>query len=294
MNHNIGQFLDANAWQYGEYKQLIYLGNGLEQSLTNVQILDHARAFATGLRSRGFKKGEVIGSILSNLPQLPEIINGVHRMGGIYMPIIFMLTPSEIRYILQDSGCRVIITEDKLLPKVLEASEGLDSLSTIILIGAGTGSKIIPYDNLLVASDERANMVNVEKNDLAMLMYTSGTTGYPKGVMLTHNNMYSQMKAGVSVWGTDKGESLLTTVPMNNIYGVISCLEGYLTGFTNILMQPFDPRHVLDTVRRYRISVLPVVPTMLNFMLLVWDDHIDDISSLNLLVCSVAPCLLKR
>ncbi len=59
MSNNIGHFLDANVWQFGEYKQLIYLGNGAEQSLTNKQILDHARALATGLRARGFKKGDI-------------------------------------------------------------------------------------------------------------------------------------------------------------------------------------------------------------------------------------------
>ena len=288
MSNNIGQFLDANVWQFGEYKQLIYLGNGAEQSLTNKQILEHARALATGLRASGIKKGDFVASLLSNIPQIPEIMNGVNRMGGVYMPIVFMLTAAEIRYILQDSGCRIIITEDKLLPKVLEACASLNTIELIILIGEESGGGIVHYTELLKMTDARESVVDVDKDDLAILMYTSGTTGYPKGVMLTHYNMYSQMTAGVAVWGTDKGESLLTTVPMNNIYGVISCLEGYLTGFTNILMPPFDPRKVLDTVRKYRVSVLPVVPTMLNFMLMVWNPAIDDISSLNLLVCSGA------
>jgi long-subunit acyl-CoA synthetase (AMP-forming) len=241
MSNNIGQCLDANVWQFGEHKQLIYPGNGAEQSLTNKQILDPAHALATGLRARGIIKGDIVASLLSNIPRIPEIMNGVNRLGGVYMPIIFMLTAAEIRYILQDSGCRVIVTEDKLLPKVLEACAGLNTLETIILIGEESGGGIVHYTELLKTIDDRGNVADVDKDDLAILMYTSGTTGYPKGVMLTHYNMYSQMRAGIAVWGTDKGESLLTTVPMNNIYGVISCLEGYLTGFTNILMAPFGP-----------------------------------------------------
>jgi long-chain acyl-CoA synthetase len=289
VSNNIAQFLDNNFHQFGEYKQLIYLGEGPGQSLTNRQILDHARCLAAGLRNSGLKKGDIVGSVLSNIPRIPEIINGVHRMGGVYMPIIFMLTPQEIRYILEDSRCSVIVTEDKLLAKVLEAGRGIDTLLTIILIGKESGDRVVDYAKYLQAGGADGDIANVDGDDLAILMYTSGTTGYPKGVMLTHHNMYSQMKAGIAVWGSDKGEALLTTVPMNTIYGVISCLEGYLTGFVNILMPPFDPRRVIDAVSKYSASVLPVVPAMLNFMLLVWNPATDDFSSLNLLICSGSP-----
>lgn len=289
MSNNIGQFLDINVWEYGEYKQFIYLGNSIEKSLTNCQILASARALATGLKIHGIKKGDVVATVLSNIPELPEIINGVIRTGATYLPIVFMFTAPEIRYIIKDSACKAIITEDKLLPKVLEAVDGLEQQIDIILIGQEYGKGTINYKDLLTVNDERGNVVEVNRDDLALLMYTPGVTGYPKGVMLSHFNMYTQMKSCVSIWGTDKGESLITTVPMNTIYGVITCLEGYSTGFTNILMPPFDPRKVLDTVRKYRVSVLPVVPTMLNFMLMVWDEAKDDLSSLDLLICSSAP-----
>lgn len=289
MSNNIGQFLDINVWEYGEYKQFIYLAHDVEKTLTNRQILNNARALATGLKIRGIKKGDVVATVLSNIPEIPEIINGVNRTGAIYLPIVFMFTPPEIRYIIEDSACKIVITEDKLLPKVLEASAGLKSGLTIILIGKDISPGIFSYNELLNVSDERGNLVEVNRNDLAFLMYTPGVTGYPKGVMLSHYNMYTQMKSCISIWGTDKGEALITTVPMNTIYGMISCLEGYLSGFTNILMPPFDPRKVLDTVQKYRVSVLPVVPTMLNFMLMVWDDAKDDLSSLDLLICAGAP-----
>lgn len=293
MSNNISQFLDINVWEFGEYRQFIYLSNTAEKSLTNRQILENARALATGLKIRGVKKGDVVATVLSNIPEVPEIINGVNRIGAIYLPIVFMFTPPEIKYIIEDSRCKVIITEAKLLSKVLEACKEIQNPVTLILIGEEHNKDIIRYNDLLKFSDERGNIAEVDLNDLAFLMYTPGVAGYPRGIMLSHHNMYTQMKACLPVWGLSKGESLITTLPMNTIYGMISCLEGYLAGFTNILMPPFDPRKVLDTVRKYRVNVLPVVPTMLNFMLMVWDENKDDMSSLDLLICSGATLPLK-
>jgi long-chain acyl-CoA synthetase len=289
LSANIAQVLDGNLRQFGEYKQLIYLSNGTEQSFTNKQILDRARALATGLKNMGLNKGDVVASVLSNIPEIPEVMNGVMRTGAVYMPVIFMLTPPEIRYILEDANCKMIITEEKLLPKVLEASIGISSVRAIILIGETPVIGTTPYKDATDVSDERGDVAEVTRDDLAIIAYAAGTTGYPKGVILTHENMASQLRSGATVWGFDKGQALLTTVPMNTIYGIVSCLEGYLTGFVNILMPPFDPRKVLDAIKRCRVSVLPVVPTMLNFMLMVWNPAADSMSSVNMLVSAAAP-----
>jgi long-chain acyl-CoA synthetase len=288
MDYNIGRWLDDNVRKYGEYKQFIYLGPAGEQTWTNKQILEHAKALATGLQNIGIKKGDVLGSVISNIPEIPEIMNGVTRMGGTYLPIIYMLTPAEIRYILQDSACKFVITEDSLLPKVREAASGLDTIQRIIVVGKEKAADIIPYGDLLKDSS-KGNVADVDKEDLAILMYTSGTTGFPKGVMLTHNNLECQMKTGYSVWSCNPGDALLTTIPMNHIYGVLSCLEGYFSGFVNILMPPFDPRKVLDALKKYNVKIIPVVPTMLIYMLLVADPKKDDLSFVDLLVSSGGP-----
>ena len=288
MNYNIGHWLDDNVRKFGEYKQFIFLGPEGEQIRTNKEILNHAQALATGLLHIGVRKGDIIGSVISNIPEIPEIMNGVNRMGAVYLPIIYMLTPAEMRYILQDSACKVVITDDTMLPKVREAVAGLSTIEKIIVIGKETGANIIPYTDLLKDSSE-GGVADVDKDDLAILMYTSGTTGFPKGVMLTHHNLECQMKSGSSVWSCNPGEALLTTIPMNHIYGVLSCLEGYFSGFVNILMPPFDPRKVLDVLKKYQVKVIPVVPTMLIFMMLVADPQKDDLSFIDLLVCSGGP-----
>lgn len=289
MINNIGQFLDINVWRYGEYKQLIYLAANTEKSFTNSEILDNARALATGLKTLGIKKGDIVATVLSNVPEVPEIINATLRIGAVYLPVVFMLTPEEMSYVIDDSNCKIIITEEKLLEKVTEAYSKAGKTVPIAVISKDTHKGIIDYRDLKEICDERGNLVDTARDDLAFLIYVPGAGGYPKGVKLSHYNMYCQMKSCISLWEIDKGESVLTTMPLNTIYGIISCIEGYIAGFVNILMPPFDPRLVLDAVRKYRVKVLPVVPTMLNFMLLVWDPVIDDLSSLDFLICSGAP-----
>ena len=134
-NNNISSILDLNIETYGEYDYLIYLGYGGEKILTNVEILARARRFSVGLQKIGVKRGDIVGSVLSNVLEIIEIINGINRMGATYLPVIYMLTAAEIRYILQDSGCKVILTEASLLPKVLEAAKELPSVERIVLIG---------------------------------------------------------------------------------------------------------------------------------------------------------------
>ncbi len=293
-NSNIGSMLDQNVQDFGEYKQLIYLGPEGEKTMTNVETLSRARRFSVGLQKIGVQRGSIVGSVLGNIPEIPEIINGINRMGATYLPIIFMLTAPEIRYILEDSACKVVITEAKLLPKVREAAQGLSSLKQIVLVGEGEGEDIRPYAELIKEDDARGDVVDVDpKEDIAVLMYTSGTTGFPKGVMLTHHNLLTQFKVGMTVWGGKKGQIMLTTVPMNHIFGVISCLEGYSGGIVNLLMPPFDPRKVLEAIRDYKVSFIPVVPTMLFYMLLLFDAKKDDLSSLDLLICSGGPLAME-
>ena len=292
MESNISRFLEFNVAHYGEYEQFIYLGPEGEKRLKNTDLLDQARRLSTGLRKMGVQKGDIIGTVVSNLPETPVLINGINRCGAVYLPIIFMLTAKEIRYILEDSRCKFVLVEDKLLPKVREAADGVKTVETIIVIGQERGAGLLPYDDLMTKGDELGDVVPVEADDLSILMYTSGTTGFPKGVMLSHRNMEKQMMTGSQVWGGKKGEIMLTTVPMNHIFGVISTLELYHLGCVSLLMPPFDPRKVLDAIRDYRVSFIPVVPTMLIFLMMVFDPAKDDTSSLDLLICSGGPLAL--
>jgi len=286
---NIARMLGENIQKFGEYEQFIYLGSDDEVVLTNVEIENRARALATGLEKLGVTKGDIVGVIISNIPEIPQAINGIMRLGAVFSPIIFALTPPEIRYILEDSKAKVIITEKKLWPKVKEATQGVNSVKRIVVIGNVEEPNVIQYDDLLKEADKRGDVKEVSKDDLAILMYTAGTTGFSKGVMLSHNNLESNMRQGAKVWPFDHGDRSIITLPMNHIYGVISYLESCAVGCTTVLLPQFDPVKVLDVITDYKITVVGLVPTMIIMMMQVYDSNKHSMKSMKLMVSSGAP-----
>ena len=150
---NIARLLIENILKFWEYEQLIYLGSEGKVLRTNVEIEMKARSLATGLKKLGIAKGDVVGVCVSNIPEVPEIMNGIMRAGFVFLPIIFALTPTEIWHIIEDSNCKLVITEEKLWEKIKESTRGSSAAKRFIVIGTVKEPNIIPYDYLLKEID---------------------------------------------------------------------------------------------------------------------------------------------
>ena len=290
---NIASYSAEGIQKFGEYDQFIYIADGIQTILSNVEVDRQARKVAAGLFSSGIVKGDIVGVCVSNIPEIPELMNGTIRMGAAFLPIIFMLTPREIRYILENSETSILITEQKLLSKIREAAAGNKAIRKIVVIGLEEDAKeegIQSYSAFKNEGDPATgNVVDLTPDDLGILMYTSGSTGTPKGVMLTHGNLIGNMLQGGEVWPYDKDDIFYTTVPMNHIFGVTGYHEACYNGAKMILVPRFDPVQTLDLITDFRATVAGLVPTMIIRMMENFNPARHSLKHMKRLVSSGAP-----
>ncbi|MBI5604110.1 MAG: AMP-binding protein [Deltaproteobacteria bacterium] len=290
---NMAGFEVEGIKRYGEFEQFTYLTDDSKSVLTNVEIDRRARAVAAGLMNLRVRKGDIVGVMVSNILEIPELMNGTMRMGAVFLPIIFMLTPQEVRYILEDARPRILITEEKLWPKMKEALEGNTTVRKIVVIGGEVKDEkpgqVLSYEAFKKQGIDPGEVEDLAADDLAILMYTSGSTGFPKGVMLSHGNLVENMLQGAAVWPSGPGDCFLGVVPMNHIYGVLGFHESCYFGSRLVLVPWFDPQKVLEIITDYRITVAGMVPTMIAMMMPLFNPERHSLKSMKYLVSAGAP-----
>jgi len=290
MDCNYARYGVESITRFGEYVSLIYEEENLIQKLTNVQIQRESNSLANGLRELGVKRGDVVAVILPNGPAVPVAFTALFKMGAIFLPVIFALAAPEIRYILEDSQAHTIITDENLYPKIVEASGGLKNIKNILVKTDGpVPSSAFSFDEMAKGNPPTFDMVSVNAEDLAVLMYTSGTTGFPKGVMLSHGNISSNVEAGIPAWPTGPEDAMLIPLPLNHIFGLLMVNECNLTGARIVLHKWFEPRLVLQSIMRHKITQFVGVPTMYIRLMETYDPAVHNIQSIRRLACAAAP-----
>src|SRR5450756_2943652 len=220
-----------------------------DSSYTFRQIADGVRGLAAGLHARGFRKGDVLAIMSPNLPEYPIAFHGVATAGGVNTTLNPTYTADEIAFQLNDSRARLLITIPSLVGKAQEAA-AKSKVEEIIVFGEAEGA--VPFASLIVdgmAPDVRVNPAN----DLVALPYSSGTTGFSKGVMLTHRNLVAnlvQISAGLEV---SEDEVILAFLPFFHIYGMTVIMnQGLYHGVTLVTMPRFELEPCLQAVQDYK------------------------------------------
>jgi long-chain acyl-CoA synthetase len=286
---NIARFAVENVGKFGVYDQFTFVGKDGTVVLTNEEIEKRGKALATGLKKLGLKKGDIVSVVLTNVPEIPQTINGIVRTGGIFLPIIFALTAPEIRYIIEHSESKYVITEKRLLPKIREAMAGFKSPPKLIVIGSTSEDHCINYTDLLTETDSRGDVVDVADDEMAMLMYTSGTTGFPKGVMLSHSNLENNLRQGAEVWTPTPGAFGLVCLPMNHMYGLSSYFQACVFGDGMVMIPRFDPEKIFEVLKNYPVTSLPLVPTMITMLMQTYDPKKHSLGNLAAIISSGGP-----
>ena len=228
------------------------------RTLTFAQLADSISIAAYNLAQRGFKKGEVFGILSPNCPEYAIAFHAIATLGGIVTPINPLYTHHEIQHQLKDSGARFLVTVPGCAEKAGEAARaaGVEELFVF-----GSAPDATSFDSLLI-DNGRAEQVEIDPlEDLIALPYSSGTTGLPKGVMLTHHNLVANIRQMEGLCYFYETDTLICVLPLFHIYGLVVVLNmGLYSGSTIVTMPRFDLESFLKAVQDYNVSLAHLVP----------------------------------
>jgi acyl-CoA synthetase (AMP-forming)/AMP-acid ligase II len=254
---------------------------------TYAQLADSVRRTAAGLAKKGFKKGDVFGIFSTNCPEYAIAFHAVAVLGGINTTLNPLYTADEAAHQLRDAGARFLVTVPKFVEKARAAAQH-SKIKELFVFGEAEGAT--PFASLLESDGEVPRVEINPREDLVALPYSSGTTGLPKGVMLTHHNLIANMcqMDGLDYFHQD--DTLLCVLPLFHIYGLVVVLNmGLHLGATIVTMPRFDLEQFLGLIEKYRVTLSHIVPPVV--LQLARNPLVEkcDLSSLKMIFCGAAP-----
>ena len=219
---------------------------------------------ADGIRRLGVRREDRFAVLSLNSPRFEELYHAGLLGAGVVNPLNLRFAPRELTHVLADSATKVVFV-DALFAPVIDAVREAAGIETVVLMGDGDAPHDVRYEDL-VSSGEQVVPAEPEEDDPAMLMYTGGTTGLPKGVLLTQRSMMLTLyhiQMGVKM---DRSDVFLAQVPMFHAASMGAILATPVTGGQLVTVPYFDPSVVLDAVERYGVTNSIMVPTMIAMM----------------------------
>jgi long-chain acyl-CoA synthetase len=258
-----------------------------DQHWTGIQLAERSQRLAGGLREAGLRPGERVVICMANCPEVSVSYHAVWRAGAVATPVLFLLSEDELRHVLSDSGAVLAITTPEFLPKVTAAAAGVDGLRAIVvapavpeelvpealLTGEPAGELMPGKLELLSLADLEAaapaGLIDSDPAALAALLYTGGTTGRSKGVMISHDALAASAWAATATTYDPASTTALLTLPLSHVYGLMVSVMSLHTPEpgTTVLMRWFDPVTWLRLAQEHQANISPLVPSMLQMLL---------------------------
>jgi 4-coumarate--CoA ligase len=257
------------------------------RSYTYGQLTEATSKAAGGLVARGFGRGDVLAILAPNVPEYAIVFHAAASVGGTATTINPTYTAEEVRFQLEDSGAKFLLTIPMFLETASEAAGGT-GVEELFVLGDGEGATSFAD---LMSSEPLVDAPDIDPDsDVVVLPYSSGTTGLPKGVMLTHSNLVSNLAQGERFTALDEDEVLVAVLPFFHIYGMQVLMNGVLyNGATTVTMPRFDLAEFLRIVQDYKVTRLYLVPPII--LALAKHPMVDeyDLSSVRQIFSGAAP-----
>lgn len=246
-----------------EYPDKICL-TGLGKNYTWNELNKRANSLAQGLKDLGLKRGDIVAILLNNCTEFIEITYAVNQIGCVWLPMNFRLSSNEFQYILENSEAKALITEREYIPAITSISDNLPDLKHKILIDSKDEKSWSSYDDIIQKNiGSFPPHTEVQIDDLHRLMYTSGTTAYPKGVMLSYENLYWKNIGHILTFGLTANDKTLVVGPLYHVGGLDLPGTGTLyCGGSLVVLRKFDPIEVLKAIDKEKVTNLWLSPAM--------------------------------
>ncbi|WP_433475684.1 long-chain-fatty-acid--CoA ligase [Spirillospora sp. CA-142024] len=243
---------------------------------------------AAALSAAGVGPGDRVAILDKNSLEYAELLFGSARIGAAQVPVNYRLAPDEVAYIVNNAQAKVFVVGPEFVP-VLDAIAGkLEHTAHTAVIDA-PGPAYQDYAAWIDAAPASTPEYEPDTGDVFVQLYSSGTTGLPKGVMLTHDNFLASLSATNDKWGIEESSILMVAMPMYHVAGNVLTISVIYNGLTGVLTREPDPTAIARGIERHRVTHIFLVPVLLQFMPLIPEVTACDLSSLRLMLYGASP-----
>lgn len=251
--------LERHAMMQPDAPALRFVGN----TMTWADVRRRVAALAGALSGRGVGFGDRVMILMLNRTEFVESVLAANMIGAIAVPLNFRLTPTEIAVLVEDCVAHVMLTEAALAPVAIGVRNIQPLLSVIVVAGGSSQDSVFGYEDLLNEAGDVHEPVDIPNDSPALIMYTSGTTGRPKGAVLTHANLTGQAMTALYTSGANINSDVgFVGVPLFHIAGIGNMLTGLLLGLPTVIypLGAFDPGQLLDVLEAEKVTGIFLVP----------------------------------
>lgn len=251
--------LERHAMMQPDAPALRFVGN----TMTWADLRRRVAALAGALSGRGVGFGDRVMILMLNRTEFVESVLAANMIGAIAVPLNFRLTPTEIVVLVEDCVAHVMLTEAALAPVAIGVRNIQPLLSVIVVAGGSSQDSVFGYEDLLNEAGDVHEPVDIPNDSPALIMYTSGTTGRPKGAVLTHANLTGQAMTALYTSGANINSDVgFVGVPLFHIAGIGNMLTGLLLGLPTVIypLGAFDPGQLLDVLEAEKVTGIFLVP----------------------------------
>ena len=291
MRCNLGDLLRRRADISPDLEAIVDLA--ADRRFTYRELNERINALAHALAAQGVQKGDRVALLMFNGIEFVDCLYAATKLGAVVVPLNWRLVADELSFILKDCGAETLVFGTEFAETVADIHGRGGDTNVKWWIETGDAGQQQPwadaYDALFEQGEAREPDISAFDDDLVLIMYTSGTTGLPKGAMHTHSTVFGSLWNVLSTVDLRERDRYLVVLPLFHVGALTPIISNLYSGASVLLMRQFDPAEMWAVIERERVNTTIAVPAMLNFMLSVPDFDKRDISSLRAVLSGASP-----